>query len=261
MDMGLFHRDSQKDRILGTSFESHGIVVSHFVATCTLPRGVFSVLFKRIKGVNRVKEWCVYISRYNGINNMGIRNYLVMTVLIMFLVSCNHNGKTSKSTDTTSEVVNAQSKTFECEQFSVSYPNGYYAKVGTDDTGSDKLFIGRDSTDIDMTSITWISPGTFPGNVKDFVTFATYKEMEDYEASNTFYDVMLVDSTYTIDGYPTYTISSIFTEGNDTVIQSRTGLIIPDKLNMIIIQRTKTKQSMDEVQKMTDIIQSIKIKE
>ena len=191
---------------------------------------------------------------------MGKRFDLVMAALTLFLVSCNHSGKTSQSTDNTSKGVNAQSKTYECEHFSVAYPNEYYAKVGTDDTGSGKLFIGRDSTDIDMTSITWISPGTFSGNVKDFVTFATYKEMEDYEASNTFYDVMLVDSTYTIDGYPTYTISSIFTEGNDTIIQSRTGLIIPDRLNMMIIQRAKSNMSKDEVEKITDIIQSIKIK-
>ena len=187
--------------------------------------------------------------------------FVVMTVLAMFLVCCNNGGKSSQSSDTTNEVVNNQNKTYECEHFSVAYPNEYYAKVGTDDTGSGKLFIGRDSTDIDMTSITWISPGTFSGNVKDFVTFATYKEMDDYEASNTFYDVMLVDSTYTIDGYPTYTISSIFTEGNDTVIQSRTGLIIPDKLNMMIIQRAKSNMSKEDVQKMTDIIQSMKIKE
>ena len=187
--------------------------------------------------------------------------FLVLAVLATFLVSCNHSGKSSQGTDTTSEVVNAQSKTFECGQFSVSYPNGYYVKEEIDDSGSGSLYIGKDSVDEDMTSITWHSPGSFPSNVKDFVTLFTYKEMEDYKASNTFYDVMLVDSTFTIDGYPTYTISSIFTEGNDTIIQSRTGLIIPDKLNMIIVQRAKPNMSKEDVQKMTDIIQSMKIKE
>ena len=170
-----------------------------------------------------------------------------MAALTLFLVSCNHSGKSSQGTDTTSEVVNAQCKTFECEQFSVSYPNGYYTKEEIDNSGTGSLYIGKDSADEDMTSITWQSPGTFPSNVKDFVTFITYKEIEDYKASNTFYDVMLVDSTYTIDGYPTYTISSIFTEGNDTIIQSRTGLIIPDKLNMIIVQRAKSNTDKDEV--------------
>jgi hypothetical protein len=179
----------------------------------------------------------------------------------MFLVSCNHSGKSSQGTDTTSEVVNAQSKTFECEQFSVSYPNGYYAKEEIDDSGSGSLYIGRDSTNEDMTSITWQSPGTFPSNEHDFVTLFVSKEIEEYKKDGMFYDVMTVDSTFTIDGYPTYSISSIFTEGSDTIIQSRTGIIIPDKLNMMIVQKANTKQSMDEVQKMTDIIQSIKIKE
>lgn len=192
---------------------------------------------------------------------MRKREFLVITALIMFLVSCNHSGNTSQDNNTTNEVVNAQYKTFECKLFSVSYPNGYYAKEEIDDSGSGSLYIGKDSADEDMTSIIWQSPGTFPSNVKDFVTLFTYKEMEDYKASNTFYDVILIDSTFTIDGYPTYTISSIFTEENDTIIQSRTGLIIPDKLNMIIIQRAEPNMSKEDVQKMTDIIQSMKIKE
>ena len=192
---------------------------------------------------------------------MSNNGFLVLTVLAMFLVSCNHSGKSSQGTDTTSEVVNAQSKTFECEQFSVSYPNGYYAKEEIDDSGSGSLYIGRDSTDEDMTSITWQSPGTFPSNEHDFVTLFVSKEIEEYKKDGMFYDVMTVDSTFTIDGYPTYSISSIFTEGSDTIIQSRTGLIIPDKLNMMIVQRAKSNMSKEEVQKMTDIIQSMKIKE
>jgi hypothetical protein len=155
----------------------------------------------------------------------------------------------------------ARFKTFECDQFSVSYPNGYYAKEEIDDSGSGSLYIGRDSTDEDMTSIIWQSPGTFPSNEHDFVTLFVSKEIEEYKKDGMFYDVMTVDSTFTIDGYPTYSISSIFTEGSDTIIQSRTGLIIPDKLNMMIVQRANTKRPMNEVQKMTVIIQSIKIKE
>lgn len=186
---------------------------------------------------------------------------IIMIALTLFIVSCNQSGKKTQSTNTTSVDISVQSKTFECEQFSVLYPNEYYTKEEIDDTGSGRLFIGRDSADVDMTSITWVVPGTFPGNAKDFVTLFTYKEIEDYEKDGIYYDVMTVDSTFTIDGYPTYSISSIFTEGSDTIIQSRTGIIIPDKLNMMIVQKANTKQSMDEVQKLTDIIQSIKIKE
>ena len=192
---------------------------------------------------------------------MRMRVFLVMTVLTMLLVSCNQNGKTSQSIDTTNEVVNAQSKTFECELFSLLYPKGYYAKEEIDDSGSGRLYIGRDSTDEDMTSIIWQSPGTFPSNEHDFVTLFVSKEIEEYKKDGMFYDVMTVDSTFTIDGYPTYSITSIFTEGSDTIIQSRTGVIINDKLNMMIVQRANTKKTMDEVQKMTEIIQSIIIKE
>ena len=174
---------------------------------------------------------------YNDIIIMRKRVFLVMSALTVFLVSCNHSGNTSQSTDTTREFVNAQSKTFECEQFSVSYPNGYYAKEEIDDSGSGSLYIGKDSADEDMTSIIWQSPGTFPSNEHDFVTLFVSKEIEEYKKDGMFYDVMTDDSTFTIDGYPTYSISSIFTEGSDTIIQSRTGLIIPDKLNMMIVQR------------------------
>ena len=190
-----------------------------------------------------------------------MRGYLVMVALTMFLVSCNQSGKTSQSTDTKNEIGNTQSKTYECEQFSISYPNGYYAKEEVDDSGWGKLFIGRDSLDNDVTSVFWESPGSFPSNERDFVTIFVSKEIEDYRKKGVFYDVMTVDSTFTIDGYSTYSIISIFTEGSDTIIQSRTGLIIPDKLNMMIVQRGNTKKTMDEVHKMTEIFQSIKIKE
>ena len=47
--MELFHEDSQEDCIYGTLSEPHGIVVSHIVATRTLPRGVLSYLSKGFK--------------------------------------------------------------------------------------------------------------------------------------------------------------------------------------------------------------------
>ena len=138
------------------------------------------MLYKRIKGLNRVKEYRVYME-YNDIIIMRKRVFLVMSALTVFLVSCNHSGNTSQSTDTTSEVVKAQSKTYECGQFSLSYPDGYYAKEEINDSGLGKLLIGRDSLDNDMTSIFWESPGSFPSNERDFVTLFVSKEIEDYE--------------------------------------------------------------------------------
>ena len=70
-----------------------------------------------------------------------------------------------------------------------------------------------------------------------------------------------MDSTFTIDGFPTYSINSIYTEGTDTIIQSRTGLVLLNKLDLMIVQRVSSKKSMDEVKVMTEIINSIRIKE
>ena len=70
-----------------------------------------------------------------------------------------------------------------------------------------------------------------------------------------------MDSTFTIDGFPTYSINSIYTEGTDTIIQSRTRLVLLNKLDLMIVQRASSKKSMDEVKLMTEIINSIRIKE
>lgn len=155
-----------------------------------------------------------------------------------------------------------QSKTYECEHFSLSYPEGYYLEeepAAEDDFHT--LMIGKDSLDDNMTTIQWESPNTFPGTVKDFVTVFVYQEINDYEQSNTFYDVMLEDSTYKIDGHPTHSITSVFTEGEDTIIQSRIGLIIPQKCDMMIVQRVNSKKSQDDVEIMGDIVKSIRFKE
>lgn len=72
---------------------------------------------------------------------------------------------------------------------------------------------------------------------------------------------MGMDSTFTIDGFPTYSINSIYTEGTDTIIQSRTGLVLLNKLDLMIVQRASSKNSMDEVKLKTEIINSIRIKE
>lgn len=72
---------------------------------------------------------------------------------------------------------------------------------------------------------------------------------------------MGMDSTFTIDGFPTYSINSIYTEGTDTIIQSRIGLVLLNKLDLMIVQRASSKKSMDEVKLMTEIINSIRIKE
>ena len=145
--------------------------------------------------------------------------------------------------------------------FSLSYPNTFFIKEELAQTGLQKIYICADSTDNDMITILWESPGIFPCDSRDFVTIFASKEIDNYKEKNEFYDIMGMDSTFTIDGFPTYSINSIYKEGTDTIIQSRTGLILPNKLDLMIVQRANTKNSIDEVKLMTDIINSIRIKE
>ena len=175
-----------------------------------------------------------------------------------FLISEAINRKIEKSVEQNQQVTNTK---YESALFFLTYPKGYYIKDKGADGHLHTLLIGKDSLDKDITTIMWEIPNTFPGSLEDFVTIFVSEEMKECEKSNTFYDVMKIDSTYTIDGYPTYSITSIFSEGKDSIIQSRTGLIIPQKCDMMIIQRANTKKSVDDVQKMSEIIQSIKIKQ
>lgn len=69
-----------------------------------------------------------------------------------------------------------------------------------------------------------------------------------------------MNSTFVIDGYPTYSISSIFTENGDTIIQSRTGIVCPNKFDMMIVQRANTKKSTEDTKTMSEIISSIRFK-
>ena len=106
----------------------------------------------------------------------------------------------------------------------------------------------------------WETSNIFPGSAEQFVGVITAEEIEDYESSHSFYDVLEIDSTFVIDGFPTYSISSIFTEDGDTIIQSRTGIVCPNKFDMMIIQRANTSKSEEELQPMFGIISSIRFK-
>ena len=181
--------------------------------------------------------------------------------LMLMVVSCSQSGKDQESNSNAKEIVDSHYKTYESEAFSLSYPNTFFIKEELAQTGLQKIYICADSTDNDMTTILWESPGTFPSDSRDFVTIFISKEIDNFKEKNEFYDIMGMDSTFTINGFPTYSINSIYTEGTDTIIQSRTGLVLPNKLDLMIVQRANTKKSADEVKLMTEIINSIRIKE
>lgn len=181
--------------------------------------------------------------------------------LMLMVVSCSQSGKDQESNSNAKEIVDSHHKTYESEAFSLSYPNTFFIKEELAQTGLQKIYICADSTDNDMTTILWESPGTFPSDSRDFVTIFISKEIDNFKDKNEFYDIMGMDSTFTINGFPTISINSIYTEGTDTIIQSRTGLVLPNKLDLMIVQRASSKKSMDEVKLMTEIINSIRIKE
>lgn len=181
--------------------------------------------------------------------------------LMLMAVSCGKSSKVKESDSNAKEIVDSHHKTYENEALSLSYPISFFVKEELAPTGLQRIYICADSTDNDITTILWESPGTFPSDSRDFVTIFASKEIDNYKEKNEFYDIIGMDSTFTIDGFPTYSINSIYTEGTDTIIQSRTGLILPNKLDLMIVQRANTKNSIDEVKLMTDIINSIRIKE
>lgn len=181
--------------------------------------------------------------------------------LMLMVVSCSQSGKDQESNSNAKEIVDSHHKTYESEAFSLSYPNTFFIKEELAQTGLQKIYICADSTDNDMTTILWESPGTFPSDSRDFVAIFISKEIDNFKDKNEFYDIMGMDSTFTINGFPTISINSIYTEGTDTIIQSRTGLVLPNKLDLMIVQRANTKKSADEVKLMTEIVNSIRIKE
>ena len=180
---------------------------------------------------------------------------------MLMIVSCGKSGKGQESNSNAKEIVGSHHETYESEAFSLSYPNIFFIKEVLAQTGLQKIYICADSTDNDMTTILWESPGTFPSDSRDFVTIFISKEIDNFKDKNEFYDIMGMDSTFTINGFPTISINSIYTEGTDTIIQSRTGLVLLNKLDLMIVQRASSEKSMDEVKLMTEIINSIRIKE
>lgn len=177
---------------------------------------------------------------------------LYLKCLIILLILCNI-GVGLASTE-------ESARKYENETFSLLLPSGYYVDEPSPEDDIYMINIYNDILDKNATTITWEVPGTFPGSVSDFVLLFTAKEIEEYETNNVFYNVLEIDSTYTVDKYPAYTTVSVYEEGNDTIMQSRTGLIIPNKCDMMIIQRINTKKSFTEVQTLSRIIDSMKIK-
>jgi len=181
----------------------------------------------------------------------------ILLALMALCVSCGRGTKSSLDNSSAKDSSLVEYQSFYCEDFTVSYPADYFVREGHQEDGPSRLIFSKDSLDKNTVTILWESPSTFPGNESQFVYLFTYKEMEAYKNSNTFYDIMDIDSTYQIDGFPTYTITSVYEEGVDTIIQTRSGVVFPNKLDMMVIERMSSKMPRADIKVMDDILGSI----
>lgn len=181
----------------------------------------------------------------------------ILLALMALCVSCGRGTKSSLDNSSVKDSSLVEYQTFYCEDFTVSYPADYFVREGHQEDGPSRLIFSKDSLDKNTVTILWESPGKFPGNESQFVYLFTYKEMEAYKKSNTFYDIMDIDSTYQIDGFPTYTITSVYEEGVDTIIQTRSGVVFPNQLDMMVIERMNSKMPKADIKLLDDIVSSI----
>lgn len=183
----------------------------------------------------------------------------ILLALMALCVSCGRGTKSSLDNSSAKDSSLVEYKTFYCEDFTVSYPADYFVREGHQEDGPSRLIFSKDSLDKNTVTILWESPGKFPGNESQFVYLFTYKEMEAYKNSNTFYDITKIDSIYLINGFPTYTITSVYEEGIDTIIQTRSGVVFPNQLDMMVIERMNSKMPRADIKVLDDIVSSIKL--
>lgn len=106
--------------------------------------------------------------------------------LMLMVVSCGKSCKGQESNSNAKEIVDSHHETYESEAFSLSYPNTFFIKEELAQTGLQKIIICTDSTDNDMTTILWESPGTFPSDSRDFVTIFISKEIDNLKGRTNF---------------------------------------------------------------------------
>ena len=127
----------------------------------------------------------------NDINIMRKRVFLIIFALTMFLVSCNHSGKTSQSTDTTREVVNAPKPAGALIE--EAYKNGDWDKIiSIGDT-----LIGDD--DPKNISIVYAEALAAKGNIEKAIKVLDkkiIKNPDDYYLYNTKGNVFFVAEKY-----------------------------------------------------------------
>ena len=96
------------------------------------------------------------------------------------VVSCGKSDKGKESNSNAKEFVDSHHKIYENEAFSLSYPISFFIKEELAPTSLQRIYICTDSTDNDMTTISWESPGSFPSDSRDFVTIFVSREIDNF---------------------------------------------------------------------------------
>lgn len=179
--------------------------------------------------------------------NMVKLSSMIFVIAVLICISCNSKRTIAKSKG---------NGYFESKEFSFSYPKEYVLDTIFQHSDVSKIEVHKKYAEGSSTIITW-GNDHFPSTIDKLVTLLVYKEMQE---SHTFYDIMSIDSSDVIDGHPAFSIVSIYTnQGNDTIIKSRTGFTLKDSCNIIIEQYAKTSQEK-EVENLSSIIKSFKVK-
>jgi hypothetical protein len=87
-----------------------------------------------------------------------------------------------------------------------------------------------------------------------------YNHFLEYDSLGLFYEIMPIDSTYTIDNNKTYSVVSVFEHEEDTIIQSKCLLSVPNKTDIIITELLKNNGDISDAEVLGEILQSIKFK-
>lgn len=150
--------------------------------------------------------------------------------------------------------------TYENEIFSAQYPKGYYTD-NYEDNGVNMLYIAK-SEDVIYNSlrIIWTNGPAFEYPPKDLALALVYNHFLEYDSLGLFYEIMPIDSTYTIDNNKTYSVVSVFEHEEDTIIQSKCLLSVPNKTDIIITELLKNNGDISDAEVLGEILQSIKFK-
>lgn len=176
--------------------------------------------------------------------------YFLIVGIILFFCACSQKQATEQSSFAT----------FDNSAFSLKYPKGYHLE-NVDYDGVNMLYITKSEEVIyNSLQIIWTNGPAFEYPPKDLALALVYNHFLEYDSLGLFYEIMPIDSTYTIDNNKTYSVVSVFEHEEDTIIQSKCLLSVANKTDIIITELLKNNGDISDAEVLGEILQSIKFK-